>query len=614
MLTSEVLIATISSDALKRLPQGCSSLTVEQTDLIVNKRDSGLTIFANRCQHQGGRFVADIEDNNYAVCTRHGWKFDSRTGHYVNPPPQGDKPCFVQEPYKIAYTRSGDVEVYAPQRLSLTTDSVSFKRGKLLTPMPRQLLQRGELTITYFGHACVVIKCGSFKIATDPWIIGDAFIGGWYPLHEPPIDWAQELSKVDMLYISHRHPDHYHPETLRHIYKLNPDIPIVVGELLHGAVIDSFSPFKTIQKQTLGVWREINEYLRIAILRDGALEDLDTSLLVEYKGHTIFNYVDCGDPNSGVLGKFDVVLGDFAGGASGYPMCMKGKKYTDGFLKIKKSQMNKTYLAKTMDIIKQTTPRVFVPFAGYFCEQRPEDERIRQFNHKNTPEDVVNEVQKMFGDDVRVFVPIPGLTLDLSASIPEVEYPESKYFKQYCRKEILASLKVYENDTRSFRPFQLRDDAFKFYFRWAGFCSYNLILKVQECDDSFNALGAPFVVDFRHGLDFLQHFDERNTREVYEVVYVRKSSFRYCIRYGLGWDSFFIGFNTRIERNPDVYHLPLWNHMSNKLPREPPDWKAFEELHRESIQHDRNTKRACISMSLMVFAVIISLLVSLGSS
>ena len=365
---------------------------------------------------------------------------------------------------------------------------VKFRDGVLTSSKQRCQLTTGELTITYYGHACVIIKCGDFQLATDPWLVGDCFIGGWYPLHGivPPMYWAEDLARVDMIYISHRHPDHYHPETLRHVSKLNPTIPIFVAQLSNGSVIDSYLPFDNVVRQKLGTWYRINEDLRIAILEDGALGDLDTSLLMEYRGHTIFNNVDCGNPNFGQLGHFDIVLGDFVAGASGFPMCMRGGKYTDAYVRTRKVQMNSTYMQKTIDIVNATKPKIFIPFAGYFCEQRPEDVRIRKLNTKNTTKDVVQKIYERFGDEISVYVPVPGVSLDVSEPCPQVVYPEPKHLAQYSRRSISRMLQKYSRAVRTFAPFKShRDAAFEFYFRWAGFHSYDLVLEIQECDDNF---------------------------------------------------------------------------------------------------------------------------------
>lgn len=226
----EFLVGTIPSETLRVFTFGYNVARVGAVELLVYvEAKDEFVVYENRCQHQGGRFVRDIEDEHLAICSRHGWKFDARTGNYVNPPPQGGVPCFRQARYRTAFSRDGDLEIYACDQSAESGDVVQFRDGALVSFQKLRELKVGELTITYYGHACVVVKCGDFKIATDPWLVGDCFVGGWYPLHKPPKSWASELATVDMIYISHRHPDHYHPETLKHISKMNPQIPELLG-------------------------------------------------------------------------------------------------------------------------------------------------------------------------------------------------------------------------------------------------------------------------------------------------------------------------------------------------------------------------------------------------
>uniref|UniRef100_A0A4W5MNA2 Cytidine monophospho-N-acetylneuraminic acid hydroxylase n=1 Tax=Hucho hucho TaxID=62062 RepID=A0A4W5MNA2_9TELE len=74
---------------------------------------------------------------------------------------------------------------------------------------------------------------------------------------------------------------------------------------------------------------QIDEHLRFMILKDEVHPEMDTCIIVEYKGHMILNTVDCTRPNYGRLpDNVDLMMSDFAGGASGFPMTFSGGKYT----------------------------------------------------------------------------------------------------------------------------------------------------------------------------------------------------------------------------------------------------------------------------------------------
>ena len=599
MPREQKFIAAIPSSKLSTLVEGCNCVVVNKIALVVNIHSGGIHVYKNRCAHQGGKFVPDLEDADTAVCSRHGWKFNSRTGHYTNPPANGENPCFIQEELYTTLSSSGDLEVYeVVVDVAKSSDVVQFAEGKLKTRSPKSSLVAGEFTVTYYGHACVIIKAGSFKIATDPWLVGDAFLGGWYPLHEPPKNWHKDLAEVDMIYISHRHPDHYSPQTLRVIAKQNPSIPIIVGDLRGGSVLDSYLPMTKVHRLELGRWKEFSNEMRLAILPDGALGDLDTSLLLEYKGYSLFNYVDCGDPNNGQLGKVDIVLGDFAGGASGYPMCMKMEKYSDKYIVKKKQQMNATYLAKTMNLLEKLRPDIFIPFAGYFSEARPSDTRIRRLNTKNSAIDVARKVEDTFHGSIGVFVPTPGRLLDMKK--PDLTMPVTRkgHFASHPASKVRLMLRPYEETAVKFAPFVMRRrEALEYYFTWANFQDYDLVLEIIECDENLSPCEEPFFVDFRRGLRFPQ---DLAYARVWERIFVRKSAFRHAMRHGMGWDSFFIGFSTRIEREPDVYHLAFWNHMSNLLPRTPPNFQERLGLPSLTVQDRQPVREMAIIICLVL--------------
>jgi len=82
--------------------------------------------------------------------------------------------------------------------------------------------------LSYYANACAVVEAEGFQILTDPWLVDGAFEGSW--CHFPPLKTRpQDLASVDALFISHVHPDHCDPETLKAFPR---DIPIIV--LDHG--------------------------------------------------------------------------------------------------------------------------------------------------------------------------------------------------------------------------------------------------------------------------------------------------------------------------------------------------------------------------------------------
>jgi UDP-MurNAc hydroxylase len=82
--------------------------------------------------------------------------------------------------------------------------------------------------LTFYSNACAVVESEGFRVLNDPWLVDGAFEGAWQ--HCPPLKTRpQDLADVDALFVSHLHPDHCDPETLKVFRR---DIPIIV--LDHG--------------------------------------------------------------------------------------------------------------------------------------------------------------------------------------------------------------------------------------------------------------------------------------------------------------------------------------------------------------------------------------------
>ena len=80
------------------------------------------------------------------------------------------------------------------------------------------------MRLTNYANACCLMEAEGFRILTDPWLVDGAFEGAW--CHYPPLAVRPEdLAGVDALFVSHVHPDHCDPETLKAFRR---DIPILV--------------------------------------------------------------------------------------------------------------------------------------------------------------------------------------------------------------------------------------------------------------------------------------------------------------------------------------------------------------------------------------------------
>jgi L-ascorbate metabolism protein UlaG (beta-lactamase superfamily) len=77
------------------------------------------------------------------------------------------------------------------------------------------------VTLTLGGNAAVLVEAPDVRIATDPWL--SPRVGPWSRLR-PPGFTREDLARVDLVAISHAHPDHLCPWSLE---LLGPDAEIV---------------------------------------------------------------------------------------------------------------------------------------------------------------------------------------------------------------------------------------------------------------------------------------------------------------------------------------------------------------------------------------------------
>jgi L-ascorbate metabolism protein UlaG (beta-lactamase superfamily) len=69
--------------------------------------------------------------------------------------------------------------------------------------------------ITFLGHAQLWIRIGEKHILLDPWFAEPVFGQAWWRYPPPPVPTAGDLpAPIDLLLLSHIHPDHSGPGTL----------------------------------------------------------------------------------------------------------------------------------------------------------------------------------------------------------------------------------------------------------------------------------------------------------------------------------------------------------------------------------------------------------------
>src|SRR5690349_10343554 len=102
------------------------------------------------------------------------------------------------------------------------------------------------MRVRYVYSACVTIETPDVKILCDPWFTEGAYDGSWYqypPLEDP----VAAIGPMDLVYVSHIHPDHYDPVFLRRYLKAYPKARLIIANqapsfLLNKMKRDGFEP------------------------------------------------------------------------------------------------------------------------------------------------------------------------------------------------------------------------------------------------------------------------------------------------------------------------------------------------------------------------------------
>ena len=148
------------------------------------------------------------------------------------------------------------------------------------------------MKVKYIYSACLEIDCNGFKILTDPWFTEGIYDGSWFQF--PKIDPFDFISKPDLIYISHIHPDHYDPIFLKKLFQKFGEIPVLIPELkpnyleFKGKLDEiNLTPTKFYQNSKVEIYIVEND--------TSSISDIDSAIIIKdiKSGHTLLNLNDC---------------------------------------------------------------------------------------------------------------------------------------------------------------------------------------------------------------------------------------------------------------------------------------------------------------------------------
>ena len=484
-------------------------------------------IVSKVCDHAGGKMILKGEN---AVCPMHGWELNLNTLIYND-----SHVCKETVPFSVD-----------------EAGIVSFNTFKNHFKNPYNNPSKSEgFKYRWLNHATVYIECNGISLITDPWLLGPAFMTGWW-LNEPSTqDSIDLLNAADYVFISHNHPDHLHPETLALMPK---DKPIIVGDFKSGSTEKYLNAlgYEQVIVLNFNALHELGEDFVISVLKSGDFRD-DSGLYLSLNGHEVLLTVDCNYLNAHVLPKnIDLLMTSFAGGASGFPICF------DNYTQEEKLQIcarNRLAIkSSVLGYVQACTPNHYMPYAGMFKEKADRDTIVRELNQKNSVDDYENWLTRNKAKFIR-----PSKS---------VEY----YFENGICTEHECSVELLKDEDPSYYIEKYKED-FKYdadkiikYLSSSGYGG-NQIIQIIPTDDAFQEVIRDVVfADFKDKIFKTISPDmvvsEVPGKRVMEIR-VRTEIIACIVENMLPWEDFSIGFQLRIKRSPNTYESDFWYYFTN---------------------------------------------------
>lgn len=242
------------------------------------------------------------------------------------------------------------------------------------------------MKFTFVSQASILIQTADCTILTDPWYKGTAFNDSWKLFPEP----AKELDfeKIDYLWVSHEHPDHFNIPTLKAFpVAFKEKVTILFQKNNSSKMADAFARlgFKNIRLFENRKIYQLTDQTKISITQIG---QMDSALAVIDSTCTLLNVNDCEVSSHDCktfhkeLGKIDVVFNQFsmAGFSGSY-------NYTETL-----PDSARRILQKMTDNHRDLQTKVTIPFASniYFCTI---DNKFIN-DYANTPQSVADKFDK----------------------------------------------------------------------------------------------------------------------------------------------------------------------------------------------------------------------------
>ncbi len=413
------------------------------------------------------------------------------------------------------------------------------------------------IQVTYIGHACMVMESAGTKILMDPWLSDPIYHNSWWHFPELEIT-PRDVGKVDYIYISHEHADHFDPTSLA---QLDKSATILIARYKKRRFSDRIRAlgFEEVQELEFGQAYSLNgSGLTVRLIAPDRPWD-DSAILVKDSDNTVLNVNDChlDDATLERLGReerIDLVFLTFTG-ASQYPGCFEFPLGS----KIERWRASKeAHLDEFVSWARLLRARQAVPAAGNYALLAPEQLFLNTPHYVNTPAEAIARLEEV-APEVQGLQMNPGDTW-----LPDGSLKRHKPAPDWSRRmEMIEGLSrkhaALITERFAAEPKAPKDlyDLFHDYFT-------SLLRDDPSIAQRVNIV-THWIVDGPHGGDWVVDFTRQrdwvyrgvpnqwNLRLKWPATLVYQG-----VALGGIWDDLVLSFRVRLARNPDRYNKEFW--------------------------------------------------------
>lgn len=438
----------------------------------------------------------------------------------------------------------------------------------------------------YLGHAGWIFKDDNVTVLCDPWFNPDgAFYGGWFqfPNNE---HLAIEVLKenIQVLYLSHRHSDHFDPWFLS---KLNKDILVIIPDFKDKRLANDVKRlgFKNIKEM-----KETDSFsiknTTLSIVPDEGYLDRDSFLLIETDGKKVLNLNDCHLPFDELkekAGDIDILLMQTSG-AIWWPYVYEYEKEKMSHYG---SMKRKSTIERSIKYITKLNPKLVIPNAGppLFLKERYKNIDLDRRN-KGNAFPLMDEICEILSEQgINCELLFPGEVLD---SATEHKKSLRKYENYSSIVNDLYEAKLHLNDDYFIEKYNLTNSEISetiifFEKQIKKIVRYSKVFKNKvDCHVcfEFKDLGK-FVVDFAKSHNECLSYTQ--TEFEYKFIFNPVKLAILFRNKEIDFDDYLLGMDFTCNRDPDSYNEFLFVILKNF------DIKRLliaEKIYLDSLEHD----------------------------